>query len=367
MKSTLNKRSKVPAQFLDLYDKGTVPFPSFDFFQSGGKNELIHFSCHNWEQYQAGTVPTLCLHGLNGSRLLFADLLDVVQRYYPSLPMIAVDLYGHGLSSCPDKKYNLDLFVGQLEKLLAHLRIEKLNIIGFSLGGAVAVGFAKKFPNRIIKLVLIAPAGFVPFDDHKKAGKKDRREPGGVDYPELSELQSSDGGESSGIGGISSHVKLVKWIPSFILSPIVRSMFKSALTNPHQTTLPPNLPEHIKEEHRLQTERLIWQSFIKKGTLDATISIVKHFPLFKMEKDYEAVGKTIVGTERPVLLIWGEQDRVSPLGISGGKVKKFFKNSFLLRVEDSGHVVLAEQPQIVISSIISFLQSPENFQFVTPN
>jgi pimeloyl-ACP methyl ester carboxylesterase len=364
LKSTLNKRSKVPRQFHEMYDKGTVPFPTCDFLLLGEKNELTHYSVHNWDQI-ANTPPTICLHGLNGSRLLFSDLLTIVERNYPNLPFLAVDLYGHGLSSCPDKKYNLDLFVNQIDKLLHRLdvpRTSKINIVGFSLGGAVAVGFAKQYPQRIEKLVLIAPAGFVPFDDMKKEQKQ---KTASIAYPELAEVQSMDEPETSS-GGISSHVKLIRWIPSFILAPIMRSMFKSALSNPQNSVLPPNLPDHVREEHKLQTDRLIWQTFIKKGTIDATISIVKNFPLFKMEKEYTAVSNSVVGKERPVLLIWGEDDRVSPLKYSGEKVKKFFTNCFLLKVEDSGHVVLAEQPSVVISSILSFIQSPSDFQFKRP-
>lgn len=363
LKSTLNKRSRVPEQFREIYDKGTVPFPSFDFVMLGPKNELTHYSVHNWDRISLST-PTICLHGLNGSRLLFSDLLSIVEHHYRNLPFLALDLYGHGLSSCPSKTYNLDLFVAQIERLLTHVGIpvsKKINILGFSLGGAVAVGFSKKFPDRIEKLVLISPAGFVPFAGSKKINSASRPVSPSIN-------QETDGGEaqnngSAGLGGISSHVKLVKWIPTFILSPIMRSMFKSALTKPPELELPPNVPDHIKEEHRLQTERLIWQSFVKRGTFNATISIVKNFPLFKMDKEYAAVSNSVVGTERPVLLIWGEEDRVSPLWYSGEKVKGYFKNSFLLKIEDAGHVVLAEQPTIVISSILSFLQSPSDFKF----
>lgn len=363
LKSTLNKRSKVPPQFRELYDKGTVPFPSYDFVTLGTKNELTHYSVHNWEKISS-TTPTICLHGLNGSRLLFSDLLSIVEHHYRNLPFLALDLYGHGLSSCPSKTYNLDLFVTQIEKLLAHLGIpvtRKINIVGFSLGGAVAVGFAKKFPDRIEKLVLISPAGFVPFASNKKPKSNSRPASPSIDSEAAGEEPNTN--SSAGLGGISSHVKLVKWIPSFILTPIMRSMFKSALSKPLDLELPPDLPSHIKEEHRLQTERLIWQSFVKRGTFNATISIVKNFPLFKMDKEYAAVGNSVVGAERPVLLVWGEEDRVSPLWYSGEKVKGFFKNSFLLKVEDAGHVVLAEQPTIVISSILSFLQSPSDFKF----
>ena len=353
VKSTLNKRSKIPSQFVAMFDKGTVPFPCYDFALLGDKNDLSHYSVHNWEKIKLGITPTVCLHGLNGSRLLFSEFLAVVERHYSELPVVALDFYGHGLSSCPSKKYNLDLFVTQVERLFMHLGIDrgrKVNLVGFSLGGAVAVGFARKFPDKIERLVLIAPAGFVPFDDGKKRKETSLRE------------LSAEAAEGSEVGGISSHVKLVKWIPSFILSPIMKSMFKAALSHPQD--LPVELPDYIKEEHRMQTERLIWQSFIKKGTIDATISIVKHFPLFKMDKEYAAVGRSEVGRERPVLLIWGEQDQVSPLKVSGEKVKGFFENSFLLKVEDSGHVVLAEQPSIVISAIVSFLRSAPDFKFL---
>jgi pimeloyl-ACP methyl ester carboxylesterase len=357
LKSTLNKRSKVPSEFHALFDKATIPFPSFEFALLG-KRELTHYSLHNWDLVSNLTPPTICLHGLNGSRLLFSDLVSVVERHYPHIPLLVIDLYGHGLSSCPSKKYNLDLFVTQIEKLLKYLDVaptSMVNIIGFSLGGAVAVGFARKFPRRIEKLVLIAPAGFVPIAASKQPASS-------------SDILGSDDGSTPapGLGGISSQVKLVKWIPAFILTPIMKSIFKKHFATAPQLELPAGVPDHIKREHGAQMERLMWQSFIKKGTFSATISIVKHFPLFNMEKEYTAVLNSVVGQERPVLLIWGDEDRVSPLWYSGEKVRKYFRNSFLLKVEDAGHVVLAEQPSIVFSSILSFLQSPSDFRFYPP-
>jgi len=139
-------------------------------------------------------------------------------------------------------------------------------------------------------------------------------------------------------------------------------LFKSAFSKP-QPPLPPSIPEEVAQEHRLQMDRLMWQSFVKKGTIEATMSIVKNFPLFNMEKDYVCVGDSLVGKDRPVLLIWGEQDQVNPLKKTAKKIQSFFKNSMLVCVPDAGHVVLNEQPSVVISSIISFLQCPEGFRF----
>jgi pimeloyl-ACP methyl ester carboxylesterase len=269
----------------------------------------------------------------------------VVEHHYPNIPLLVLDLFGHGLSGCPNRAYSMSLFVGQLENLLVFLKIHTINIIGFSLGGAIAVGYAAKHPEKIGKLVLIAPAGFVPFHDASKG-----------------RATGSEVNEEVELGGISPHIKYVKWIPSFLLAPLMKAMFKSAFTRP-QPELPPAIPTHIREEHAKQTERLIWQSFVKKGTFHATISIVKNFPLFNMEKEYRAVQNTRVGQEAPVLLVWGSQDRVIPLKSCGAKIQSFFKNSYLFTVEDAGHVVLNEQPTVVVSAILSFLQSPPDFKF----
>lgn len=349
----MNKRSKIPKPFLPMFDSGDIPFPICETAllahrSSGNKEELVHYSKHNWDLIGSlGKTPTVCIHGLNGSRLLFSDLIRVVEVHYShQIPLLVIDLFGHGLSACPNRPYTLSLFVDQLESLLTYLQLssntssKKINIIGFSLGGAIAVGFAAKHPDLIEKLCLIAPAGFVPF-------------------------KNTSGNNSEDVergGGISPNVKYVKWIPSFLLALLMRTMFKSAFSRP-QPQLPENVPSFIQEEHRKQTERLIWQSFVKKGTFDATISIVKKFPLFNMEKEFKAVSATRVGRETPVLLIWGTQDRVIPMNTCAPKIKSFFRNSYLFKVDDAGHVVLNEQPTVVISAILSFLQSPPDFEF----
>ena len=366
VRSELNKKSNVPKQFHHLIE--TIPFPLEEIYVCPNKkNHLIHYSLHNWPprprphpsafpSTNPYVSPTLCIHGLNGSRLVFSEFISVISAYYPSTPLIAIDLFGHGLSSCPSVKYNVDLFVFQIESLLAHLQISKINIIGFSLGGAVTVGFAARFPQRIDKLVLISPAGFVPIASGKKETKK-RPQPVMTDSISL----SSEQGENE-FQGISSHVKLIKYVPSCILNPVAKMLFKSAFSKP-QPPLPPSIPEEVALEHKMQMDRLMWQSFVKKGTIEATMSIVKNFPLFNMEKDYVKVAQSVVGKDRPVLLIWGEQDQVNPLKKTAKKIQSYFQNSILVTVPDSGHVVLNEQPTVVISSIISFLQAAEGFRF----
>lgn len=351
VRTTLNKRSKVSKHFHSLFDKGIIPFPVCEIAVVGKDRDLIHYSTHNWGPSvltDDKLIPTICLHGLNGSRLLFSDLISVVEEYFATIPIITMDFYGHGLSSAPSRKYTADMLVEEITSLLTHLKLKenrKMNIVGFSLGGAVAVAFARRFPERVNKLVLASPAGFVPF-------KKSKSE----------EVDLSQNPDISPSGGISSHVKLVKFVPSFLLNPLLKTMFKSAFKRP-EPQLPPTVPLYIQEEHQLQTQRLVWQTFVKKGTVEATVSIVKNFPLFNMEKEYTAVKQSVVGKERPVLIIWGTLDGVNPLKEVAEKVKSYFTNSFILRVQDAGHVVISEQPSLVVSSIVSFLQASSDFKF----
>lgn len=74
--------------------------------------------------------------------------------------VIVPDLIGYGYSDKPDDiDYPLDLFVDHVAQLLTALEIDSATLIGNSLGGAIAIKFTLDNPNRVDKLVLMAPGG----------------------------------------------------------------------------------------------------------------------------------------------------------------------------------------------------------------
>ncbi|MBT6175398.1 MAG: alpha/beta hydrolase [Flavobacteriales bacterium] len=78
------------------------------------------------------------------------------------IPVLSLDLYGRGNSSNPDTTYSVELFADQVIQLLDHLEIkEKINIAGISMGGRVVSQIAANHPNRINKLILVSPGGFL--------------------------------------------------------------------------------------------------------------------------------------------------------------------------------------------------------------
>jgi 4,5:9,10-diseco-3-hydroxy-5,9,17-trioxoandrosta-1(10),2-diene-4-oate hydrolase len=73
---------------------------------------------------------------------------------------ILIDLVGYGYSDKPDNiEYPLDLFVDTVKEALDLIGVNRYTLIGNSLGGAVALGFALAYPANVEKLVLMAPGG----------------------------------------------------------------------------------------------------------------------------------------------------------------------------------------------------------------
>ncbi len=74
--------------------------------------------------------------------------------------VLKFDLYGRGFSDRPRLRYNIELFRRQLLQLLDALNISQpIALVAFSMGAPIALSFMDKYPKRVNKLALIAPAG----------------------------------------------------------------------------------------------------------------------------------------------------------------------------------------------------------------
>src|SRR6185437_3040709 len=115
---------------------------------------------HLYYEIHGTGQPLILLHGGFGTCDMFAALTPaLVQRHQ----VIGVDLYGHGRTALTDRPIRFEQMADDIAGLIAYLGLEKANVLGFSLGGAVALQTAIRYPERVNKLVLIS----VPF---KRAG-----------------------------------------------------------------------------------------------------------------------------------------------------------------------------------------------------
>ncbi|MFI5177872.1 MAG: 2-succinyl-6-hydroxy-2,4-cyclohexadiene-1-carboxylate synthase [Vicinamibacterales bacterium] len=96
--------------------------------------------------------PLLALHGFTGSAATWQPFAASWPRYR----IIAVDLIGHGASDAPtdESRYTMAHCTADLTALLDALDVERAAVLGYSMGGRVALQFALAAPARIAALVL---------------------------------------------------------------------------------------------------------------------------------------------------------------------------------------------------------------------
>src|SRR5688572_24636003 len=106
----------------------------------------------NVEQAGAGP-PLLLLHGFTGSTETWAPVL---QRLAAGRRIVAIDLIGHGQSDAPTEwtRYSFERCVADLLAVLDTLGIARTDLIGYSLGGRVALHLAAAAPERVRGLIL---------------------------------------------------------------------------------------------------------------------------------------------------------------------------------------------------------------------
>ena len=129
---------------------------------TSGDCELRYVTIHGHRRAYVltGSGPALLLlHGLGCDHTTWEPVLDALAKRYT---VIAPDLLGHGSSDKPRADYSVGGYANGMRDLLSVLGIDKVTVVGHSLGGGVAMQFAYQFPERTERLVLVAPGGFGP-------------------------------------------------------------------------------------------------------------------------------------------------------------------------------------------------------------
>jgi pimeloyl-ACP methyl ester carboxylesterase len=105
--------------------------------------------------------PLFILHGLFGS----ADNWQTLgKKFAEDYQVYFVDQRNHGRSPHSDE-FSYDLMVADFHELVTDLGLSKINIIGHSMGGKTAIGFAAKYPHLVDKMV-VADIGHKQYPMH---------------------------------------------------------------------------------------------------------------------------------------------------------------------------------------------------------
>ncbi|MBT3702025.1 MAG: alpha/beta hydrolase [Alphaproteobacteria bacterium] len=242
---------------IDLDDAARKKAPGSFATLSDGQ---VHYQWHGPE----GGDITVMVHGLSTPSFVWKGLLKHMTD--AGLRVLTYDLYGRGWSDRPDADNNAEFFDRQLVELLKSQKVSgPVNLVGYSMGGAVAVNYTANHPDAVTRLALFAPAGYP--------------DPKGVTTKMIGMMNMPIFGD-------------------WFMTIIGRKLMMRGMSAPHnQGPIIPDIVARYKEQ------------ISYKGFLRSMVSTMRHFPLTTLQTQYEVVGKQGL----PVAAIWGDQDSVVPV------------------------------------------------------
>jgi len=108
---------------------------------------------HLYYEIHGGGPPLVLLHGGLGAIEMFGPNIPALAK---SHRVIAVDLYGHGRTALTDRPLELPGMADDVAALLKHLGIARADLMGYSLGAAVALQTAVRHPEVVNKVVAVS-------------------------------------------------------------------------------------------------------------------------------------------------------------------------------------------------------------------
>jgi pimeloyl-ACP methyl ester carboxylesterase len=106
----------------------------------------------HYEEHGSGE-PLILLHGGIGAGEMFAPIVPALSE---GRRVITVDLQGHGGTADVDRPLRPEDMADDIAALLDHLGLEQIDLMGYSLGGIVALRTAIQHPERVRRLVLVS-------------------------------------------------------------------------------------------------------------------------------------------------------------------------------------------------------------------
>ena len=97
------------------------------------------------------SIPIVFIHGVGLTYEIWQPQIDFFKDY----STLSYDILGHGKSSLNKQEINFDDFSDQLINLINELKINKIHLVGFSIGSLIARNFATKFNDRLQSLTLL--------------------------------------------------------------------------------------------------------------------------------------------------------------------------------------------------------------------
>jgi pimeloyl-ACP methyl ester carboxylesterase len=249
-----------------------------------------------------GPVVVL-IHGISAPYFVWDDTHPALTK--AGFRVLRYDLYGRGFSDRPYVTYDEQLFDLQLIELLSALKLrEPFDLVGSSMGGAIAVIFAARHPEKVRKLLLIDPAGYP------------------VNLP---------------LAGRVVRLPVVgDYLTYAFGNPMMRRGFKDYFFKLDKLST-------FSEKYRQQMQYT--------GFKRAMLSTLRNFNLDDQKTAYEAVGEQ----KRQVMLLWGREDKIIPFS-NNEMIRAVIHGAVFHAIDAAGHMPHYEAPVKMNPLIVEFMK-----------
>ena len=219
------------------------------------------------------------------------------------LRVLRYDQFGRGYSDRPRVTYERALYERQLHELVNHLDLQDaFHLVGLSMGGATAVNYTARHPERVRRLVLIAP--------------------------------------------VINNYKVPPILRLPVAGELALRLVGQRLMRKRFAELSATLPDF----ERVQLKFVAQTAY--KGFQRSFLSMMRNDALGNYDAVYRIVGRQ----DREILLIWGEKDaEISAEMIAD--VRRCMPHLHFRPVAEAGHGIVLEKPDLVNDWVLGFLRS----------
>lgn len=130
------------------------------------KIELSNATKVAYVEQGMGKQTLLFIHGLGSYLPAWNKNFAVLAQDYHC---VAIDLPGYGKSSKGNYEFTMTYYAQIIKEFVAKKGLKNIVLVGHSMGGQIALTTALQYPDLVEKLVLIAPAGFEPFNKGERS------------------------------------------------------------------------------------------------------------------------------------------------------------------------------------------------------
>ncbi len=238
----------------------------------------------------------ILLHGAGGKGDLFKDIIPLLA---PKYRLIIPDLLGHGRTQSPQGLYQESAYCSWLKSFISAMNLDKPDLVGHSLGGAIALRFAHRYPASVNRLVLVNSV-------------------------------------SLGMPNLRATLNLLLAVFSpnrkMTLDLIGRVMFADE-----------------SKRKDMMTRLFYDDASVPKGMRGFFWMLARSWWI-----GWPVSRRTLENLQLPVFLLWGEKDMYFPVS-HARRAKNYIPQSDIALIPNSGHAPFLEQPELFVRKLELFL------------